>query len=709
MESMGKNISKTSEKKQSEASKANGESALFSLRNKIYICFLIPIAFMIAVGLISYYSAQEGLSEKFKESSVQTSNMAIQYLDTSCTYVQSEGMRYAFDSSIENYTLGMPGKSMVDKTTYISDTRILLMASQTANPFISNVHIIPKAGNWIISSKTADYYDGIYDDYYSEMLALSTDGRNIPRWVDAHPLLSEHMGLSDDDYFIAYQIQTNKKFAYVVVDVKTDALVEILENMDFGEGSIVGFVTDSGKEINIQGLSDTQEDHITSSESIFSQQDFYAQSIESDDMSGVMEVKYQGKNYLYVYSKSEVCNVTLCSMIPLSIVTGQAEKIKTITITLVILAAIIALFIGTVITMGIQKNMKNISRKLNEVAKGDLTVRVKAQGRDEFQSLAQTATNMIKNNKKLVLKLSDTVSQLEKSTEDVNEASGDINGYSTDIVRAVGEISEGMSKQAEHAQECVIKTSSLSERMENISSMVEKTEMLADETGQMIKQGMEIVSTLGNRAKETTDITAKVGSSIEMLKTESEMINSFVETITEISGQTNLLSLNASIEAARAGEAGRGFAIVAEEIRKLADESNRAAEEIRNNVNKISDQTMVSVNSAKEAESMVALQAQTVEEVIGVFRNMDDQIAHLFSNMKEIAESTEIADKERNDTVEAVENISAIIDQASGNSEHVRDMVTQLQSSVQKLEQTAQTLDDNMTGLRTEVSAFKLD
>lgn len=709
MESMGKNKSKTSEKKQSEASKANGESALFSLRNKIYVCFLIPIVFMIAVGLISYYSAQEGLSEKFKESSVQTSNMAIQYMDTSCTYIQSEGMRYAFDSGVENYTLGMPGKSLAEKTEYISDTRLLLLASQTANPFVSNIHIIPKAGNWIISSATAEYLDGIYDDYYDEMLTLSTDGRNIPRWVDSHPQLNEYMGLSEDDYFIAYQIQTNKKFAYIVVDVKTDALVDILENMDFGKGSIVGFVTDSGKEIIIEGSSDDQTGSVINGESIFSQQDFYAQSIASEDMSGVMDVKYQGKNYLYVYTKSEVCNVTLCSLIPLSIVTGQAEKIKMITITLVILAAVIALFIGTVITMGIQKNMKNISRKLNEVAKGDLTVSVKAQGKDEFQSLAQTATNMIKNNKKLVLKLSDTVSQLEISAVDVNEASGDINGYSTDIARAIGEISEGMSKQAEHAQECVIKTGSLSERMENISVMVEKTEMLADETGQMIKQGMEIVGTLGNRAKETTDITAKVGSSIEMLKSESEMINSFVETITEISGQTNLLSLNASIEAARAGEAGRGFAIVAEEIRKLADESNRAAEEIRNNVTKISEQTIASVNSAKEAESMVALQAQTVEEVIGVFRNMDDQIAHLFSNMKEIAESTEIADKERNDTMEAVENISAIIDQASGNTEQVHNMVIQLQGSVQKLHQTAQTLDDNMTGLRTEVSAFKLE
>lgn len=709
MGTMGKAKAKVSEDKQPDVHKEKSKSALFSLRNKIYICFLIPIVFMIAVGFISYNSAQEGLSEKFKESSIQTSNMAIQYLDTSCTYIQSEGMRYAFDSGVENYTLGMPGKSTGEKTTYISDTRLQLLTSQTANPFVSNIHIIPKAGNRIISSATSEYYDGIYDDYYNEMLALSTDGRNIPRWVDSHSFLSEHMGLSEDDYFIAYQMQTNKKFAYIVVDVKTAALVDILENMDFGEGSIVGFVTDSGKEVNIEGTSDTQEGHIINSESIFSQQDFYAQSIESEDMSGVMDVEYQGKSYLYVYTRSEVCNVTLCSLIPLSIVTGQAEKIKNITITLVILAAIIAICIGTVITMGIQKNMKNISRKLNEVAKGDLTVRVKAQGRDEFQSLAQTATNMIKNNKKLVLKLSDTVSQLEKSAVDVNEASDDIAGYSTDIARAIDEISEGMSKQAEHAQECVIKTSGLSESMDNISSMVEKTEKLADETGQMIKQGMEIVGTLGNRAKETTDITAKVGSSIEMLKTESEMINRFVETISEISGQTNLLSLNASIEAARAGEAGRGFAIVAEEIRKLADESNKAAEEIRNNVEKISDQTLVSVNSAKEAESMVALQAQTVEEVICVFRNMDEQIANLFTNMKEIADSTEIADKERNDTMEAVENISAIIDQASGNSEHVRDMVIQLQGSVQKLDQTAQTLDDNMTGLRTEVSAFKLD
>ena len=113
----------------------------------------------------------------------------------------------------------------------------------------------------------------------------------------------------------------------------------------------------------------------------------------------------------------------------------------------------------------------------------------------------------------------------------------------------------------------------------------------------MINKGMEIVQVLGDRAGETTQMTVKVSESIESLRKESEIINSFVATITEITEQTNLLSLNASIEAARAGEAGRGFAVVAEEIRKLADDSAKAAGEIRNNVANITAQTQNSVES----------------------------------------------------------------------------------------------------------------
>lgn len=584
------------------------------------------------------------------------------------------------------------------------------MAAQKANPFIENIHFVTKAGIPIISTATTSTeYDGIYNEYYDDMIAISEDGRTPPKWVDEHARLTEHMGLKMEDYFISYQMPTTSKFAYIVIDIRESAVRDILLDMDLGNGSVVGFVTNTGKELVQENLEEGEESHLNAQEPVFTDEEFYINSLASEELSGAKDVIFQGKNYLYLFTKSEISNMMLCALIPLEVVTGQAETIKTVTISLVIIATIIAAFIGLLITFGIQKNMKTISRKLNEVAEGNLTVQVNAQSRDEFQGLAKTANNMIANNKKLVTKLSGTVKQLETSAGNVNTASEDISNYSGDITRAIDEISEGMDKQAEHAQECVVKTSVLSDKIKDISQMVEAVKGLVDQTERMIEQGTKIVQVLSERAQETSNITARVGDSIATLKTESETINGFVQTISDISEQTNLLSLNASIEAARAGEAGRGFAVVAEEIRKLADDSSRAAGEISRNVQNISAQTASSVASAKEAENMVALQTKAVSEVIQVFEDMSKQMTGLFENLKEIANSTEAANKDRDDTLDAVENISAIIEETASGSALVREMANQLLNSVDKLSETANALDEDMQGLKTEISVFKID
>ena len=703
---MQKNKSK--EEKKMKSPKEPQASSFFGLRNKIYVCFLVPIIFMIIVGSASYYYAAKGMSENFKASSQQTANMTIQYLDTSATYIQSEGMRYAFDSSLETYFLGMPGTSPAQLALVINDFRVLLMASQTSNPFLGNIYIIPKSNMQIITTATTDKKDGIFDDYQADMLALSEDGRNIPRWIDEHPRLDEQLGLSAEDYFISYQQLSSQRFGYVTIDVKKEALEDVLKNIDFGEGSVVGLVTDSGKELFAWGAADGAEKSFQEGV-LFSKESFFKESTASEELSGFREVTYQGEDYFFIYNKSQVCNLTLCSLIPHSVMTGQAERIKTITFTLVILAGIVALCVGAFITFGIQRNMKAISQKLNQVADGNLTVSVSARGRDEFQSLATTATNMIQNNKKLVLRMAGTVQQLESTTHDVDGLSTNINDYSKDIAQAIDVISEGMSKQAEHAHECVVKTNMLSEKIHDINTMIERVEAQIDKTEEMIRQGTDIVNVLANRAEETSDMTARVSSSIETLRKESETIDGFVETISNISQQTNLLSLNASIEAARAGTAGRGFAVVAEEIRKLADDSNRAAEEIRNNVANISVQTISSVNSAKEAGSMVALQAQAVDQVIQVFQGISHQMKELFSGLKEIADATELVNEERNDTLDAVENISAIIQETASSSAVVHDMAMKLLDSAEELNQTAQVLDEDTSGLKSEVSVFKLE
>ena len=391
------------------------------------------------------------------------------------------------------------------------------------------------------------------------------------------------------------------------------------------------------------------------------------------------------------------------------LVTGQADDIRTITIIGVLLASVIVIVIGLGISGSIRRNMKRISKSMEVVSEGNLATTVSVKGKDEFRGLAASANHMIANNKQLVQKVSLATDKLAGSAGEVTDVSAVIQDYSLDISKAIDEINVGFERQTTHAQKCVEKTDTLSAEIQEVGRVAGEVEALVKNAESMIYSGMEIVRLLGERAQETTEVTAKVGESIESLKKESESINQFVTMITDISEQTNLLSLNASIEAARAGEAGRGFAVVAEEIRNLADNSAQAAGEIRDNVAQIAEHTVESVENAKQAGTMVELQTESVKEVIGVFEKMNDAMAKLFEGMKQILVSTERADQEREDTLEAVRSIAQIIDETAASAEVVRNVAASLQKNVDNLNDTAESLGDNMNELKTEISVFKIE
>lgn len=653
---------------------------------------------------MAYEKAEQGLSDKYVESSLGTLNMSANYLDMLAEFIDSEASTYTTDTRMSSYIGGLYDGRVTEKANLRDTFRTTMITSKSMNTFISNIHIITPSSSNLFSTVTSEMLPGIFEDY-RQIVKIDDAGREIKPWIDDHLLLDEAIGLAKSEannYFISYEKISQGKSYIVAVDLSESAMMEFVDDIDLGEGAIVGLVTAEGKEL-LMSDSGLEGD-------VFVGTAFYEEArnslLEGETTSGYAQVKYLGKEMLFLYSKSDATDILICGMIPMSVVVGQASSIKTNTIVIVAIALVVALAFGIVIIVGIQNNMKNISKKLGEVAKGDLTVKVKAKGKDEFAGLAGSANDMIGNTRKLVDRVNDTAGDLSDSALAVGAASADLNACSEDIAVTVNRINDGMDRQSEYALNCVENTQKLSDNLDDVGRKVEDISRVILAAEEMIHTGMEKIRMLGESAKETIDATEQVCDNIESLRMETDKINEFVSVITDISSQTNLLSLNASIEAARAGEAGRGFAVVAEEIRNLADSSANAAREIRNNVDVINEQTNESVESAVHAGGMVQAQSAVIEETVSILDEMKNHLEQLGVELDKINLAMDNAGKQHHQTVAAVENISTIIDETANNAKLVFSATEKLGDNVKRLNETADILNDNMNELRQDISGF---
>ena len=679
-----------------KSTKVPGISSIFSIKYKLCGGFIVSTIFMIIIGMFSYQKAANGLVLNFNKATMQTVSTMNEYIDMRYEYVQAEALKFAFDSNVQKYCIPGLEKDASALHTARAALESNILDSLSANTFISEIHIVTQSnGELMLSTYNGAVTPGIYDQILDPMA-----GETLPRWVDEHKELDNAIGLNSDTYFMACQMDTQDMDGGVIIDIKASALKEFLEQYDFGSGSIAGIVSPTGNEII------NSDSEITGQ--VFYGQSFYNEINREEKPYGLSRVSYNNEDYVFFYGCGKKGDVTICVLVPLKVVTSQADSIRVLSIFLVVVASLIVGIIGLVLAGSIQKNMKKIVSKLGLVAEGDLTVEVNVKSKDEFKVLATATTDMIQKNRKLVNQVTVATGQLENSTNEVKDAFGLINQYSEDVSMAIADINNGMEQQSEHAQICVERTETLSDEMAQVVEITRNVENLVGDTKDMLEKAKNIIYNLGVSADNSSNMTNQVGKSIVSLADESAVINDFIETISDISEQTNLLSLNASIEAARAGEAGRGFAVVSDEIRKLADSSAEAAGKIRNKVDFIISQTNESAAFAKEAESMAKLQHEAVDEVIQVFEAIGTSMTTLVDGLVKIIDSTERVSREKDETLEAVNMISRIISETAQRTEHVNNTMVSMHEKVLNLSEAADSLDHNMTELKTEISSFKI-
>lgn len=194
----------------------------------------------------------------------------------------------------------------------------------------------------------------------------------------------------------------------------------------------------------------------------------------------------------------------------------------------------------------------------------------------------------------------------------------------SDVALATDSIAKAASIQAKNAEECYNKATSLSEKINRVLSGTEVMNVEADSFNELIDNGLKTINILNDQSEKALEATSKVNEIVLKVNENSNDIGNITKTVSQIAEQTNLLALNAAIEAARAGESGKGFSVVAEEVRKLAEQVTESIGEIESLINDIQLHSSEAVSAISEASSIVAKENSSSIDTKKIFNDISD-------------------------------------------------------------------------------------
>ena len=605
-----------------------------------------------------------------------------------------------------------------------------------ANQFIGNIYIVKGGYNTFSSqSKLRGQEDKTKEDVEAKRdihakgeeiysAFLDTDlGQKVSMdatsyyWVGSGsmPDLDKLLLVDPSSYIlrVAHDVSSTTD-AVMIVDIKKDAILDILTNFNLGEGSYVGIITPDNQEMVVEGKDIAKEEEGKAKsqnnivkETIYKDQDFYKDALKSEKDSGKDYVRYAGKTYLFTYEKIGRSGIMLCSMVPQSVIVAQANSIRVLTIVMVVISCIIAMIVGTLISKGFSKSINLSIKELAKVSKGDLTVELRTNRRDEFALLYGSCNDMLANIRGLIMEVESVYDALSVSLNKVNTSSTTFSETTKDIQTSVHEIETGVGEQTESATDCLNEMDSLFTKINVVNDNTNEIGSIAASTQVAINSGLTSMDNLNAKTKSTTDITDSVIQTIKELSVHSKNIGQIVNSINDIAEETNLLSLNASIEAARAGAAGKGFSVVATQIRKLADQCLASAGKISNIVTEITETTKEAVNTAQTAEEIVDEQVEAVAATARSFQTLKQRIEKLSEYLESIQSSSKDMEASGSSTLNSMENISAILEETLASVTSVANVTDKQSEALTSLDDASSQLMVRAERLGDAISKFK--
>lgn len=357
----------------------------------------------------------------------------------------------------------------------------------------------------------------------------------------------------------------------------------------------------------------------------------------------------------------------------------------------------------------ILRPLRDLGSVMIEAGKGDMTVRAQKLEDDEIGILVTECNALIESLGGLAKQVRSSAETVAAAASELSASSEEINSSAVEISSSVQQIAHGAELQSRRVDDTSRVMAEISGTSEEVAYRAVEAAEASMKAADIARRGEEATEHAILKIAEVQQAIETLAGSVEVLGKRSEQIGGIVDIITSIADQTNLLSLNAAIEAARAGESGRGFSVVAEEVRKLAEGSGNAAERIGELIKEVQAETVKAVRYMEIGTREVEVGAEVVSKSGDALRMINEAVAHMASLAESIVQAAKAQASRTSQVDRAMHEIAAVVEENAASAEETAAAAQQQTACMEEITASAQDLSDMAQRLEDVVHRFRVD
>ncbi|MFB4184248.1 methyl-accepting chemotaxis protein TlpB [Bacillus velezensis] len=483
----------------------------------------------------------------------------------------------------------------------------------------------------------------------------------------------------------------------VAIDIKIDDLITMTKEVNIGKEGYAFILSKNKKAV---AYSDEKAGAAVSGK--------WVDTLYSGQ-KGDYEYTLNGKAKKMAYVTNEATGWKISGTMSVDEIKDAARPVLTLAVIILAIAIAAGMIFIYFVIRSITKPLKRLVASAEKISSGDLTETIDVSSQDELGVLGKSFNHMTGSLRSLIQGIQDSVEHVASSSEELTASAEQTSKATEHITLAIEQFSNGTEDQSESIDKA---TAQVNEMKDGLSDLAEAAAVVTEtsiESAEISGAGEQLVKKTAGQMGAIDQSVSKAEQVVQGLELKSQDITSILRVINGIADQTNLLALNAAIEAARAGEYGRGFSVVAEEVRKLAVQSADSAKEIESLIHEIVKEIHTSLGMLESVNHEVKSGLQLTDETEKSFRDISvktNQIAGELQNMNATVEQLSAGSQEVSN---ASEDIAAVSRQSAAGIQDIAASAEEQLASMEEISSSAVTLEKMAEELRELTKRFKIN